>query len=134
MICYSIKIDLLLCLWLSEKQSFDLSQSKSFILPEEDNNLFNAKFQINKTKLCFPIAVIFMNKNIIFLKNAKQEFKRRLSQNKYKSRITIRLKVKNLDYMIDPIFSNDHMLFVLSVKNRAIDPTRDPFVSIIFHQ
>ena len=35
--------------------------------------------------------------------------------------------------MIDPIFRNDHMLFVLSVKNRAIDPTGDPFVSIIFH-
>ena len=104
------------------------------MLPEEDNNLFKAKFQIDKTKIRFPIVVIFMNKNIIFLKNTKKEFKRRLSQNKYKSRITIRLKVNNLDYMIDPIFRNNNTLFILSVKDSAIDPTTDPFLSIIFHQ
>ena len=38
-----------------------------------------ATFQINSTKLYVPVVTLFLNDNIKFLENIKQEFKRRVS-------------------------------------------------------
>ena len=68
-----------------------------------------------------------INDNIKFLENIKQEFKRTISWNKYRSEITEQPKNNNLDYLIDPTFRNINRLFVLSFKNDDNDPTMKSF-------
>ena len=41
--------------------------------------------------------------------------------------ITTQSKKNNLDYLIDPIFTNTNRLFVFLFKNSDDDPTRDYF-------
>ena len=60
----------------------------------------------------------------MFLENIKQEFKRTISWNKYRSEITTQTKNNNLDYLIDPTLRNINRLFVLSFKNGNDDHTR----------
>ena len=86
-----------------------------------------ATFQINNTKLYVPVFALFFNKNIKFLENIKQGFKRTTSWNKYRSEITTTKKSNNLDYLIDPTFKNINRLFVLSFKNDNDDPARNSF-------
>ena len=42
--------------------------------------------------------------------------KKKLSWNKYKSKITMKFKNNNLDYVIDPTFENTNKLFFQSFK------------------
>ena len=84
-----------------------------------------ATFQINNAKLYVPVVTVSINDNIKFLENIKQEFKRTISGNKYRSEMTTKTKNSNLDYLIDPIFRNINKMFVLSFKNGNDDPTRN---------
>ena len=89
-----------------------------------------ATFQINNAKHYVPVVTLSINRqsnNFIFLENIKQEFKRSISWNKYRSEIATQPKNNNLDYLIDPAFRNINRLFVLSFKNGNSDPTRDSF-------
>ena len=85
----------------------------------EDDNLVNATFQKNSSKLYDPVVIVSINDDIKFLQNVKQGFKRTVYWNKYRSEITTQPKNNNLDYMIDPTFWNNYRLFVLSFKNSA---------------
>ena len=85
----------------------------------------SATFQINNVKLYAPVVTLSINDNIKFLENINQGFKRTISWNKYRSEITIQLKNNNLDYLIDPTFSNINRLFLFLFKNGTDDPTRD---------
>ena len=87
------------------KIEFDLSRSKDYILseifdtPEIDANppsnppiahtpatsTTGALFQINSTKIYFPVVTLTINDNINFLGNLKLGFKRTISWNKYRS-------------------------------------------------
>ena len=60
-----------------------------------------ATFQINNAKLYVPVVTLYINHNIKFLENIKQEFKRTISWNKYISEITTQTKNNNLAYPID---------------------------------
>ena len=62
------------------------------------------------------VVTLSINYNIRFLENKKQEFKRTISWNKYRSEITTQFKNNNLDYMIDPTFRNINRLFAFSFK------------------
>ena len=77
----------------------------------------SATFQINNAKDYVPVVTLSINDNIKFLQNIKQVFKRTISWNKYRSKITTQSNNNNLDYLIDPIFRNINRLFVLSFKN-----------------
>ena len=66
----------------------------------------NATFQINNAKLYVPVVTSSINDNIKFLENIKQGFKRTVSWNKYRSEVTTQPKNNNLDYLIDPTFTN----------------------------
>ena len=68
-----------------------------------------------------------INDNIKFLENIKQGFKRTISWNKYRSKITTQPKNNNLDYLIDPTFRSINRFFALLLKNGNDDPTRDHF-------
>ena len=63
----------------------------------------------------------------VCLENIKQGFKRTISWNKYRSKITTQTKNNNLDYVVDPTFGNMYRLFALSFKNGNKDPMRDSF-------
>ena len=76
---------------------------------------------------------MFINDNIEFLENIKQGFKRTISWDKYRSKITTQTKSNNLDYLIeldynfDPTFRNINRLFLLSFRNGDDDPSRYSF-------
>ena len=80
----------------------------------EDAKQTGATLQINSTKLYFSVVTLSINENIKFLENIKEEFKRRISCNKYRSQITTQPQNNNSDCMIDPTFRNINRLFVLS--------------------
>ena len=60
---------------------------------------------------------MFIGDNTKFLENIKQGFKRTISWNKYRYKITAQPKNNNLDYLINPTFRNINKLFVLSFRN-----------------
>ena len=84
-----------------------------------------ATLQINNAKLHVPVVTLSINDNIKFLENKKQDFKRTVYWNKFKSEITKQPKNNNLDYLIDPTFMNINRLFVLLLKNVNDDPARN---------
>ena len=86
-----------------------------------------ATFQISNAKLYVPVVTLPLNDSIKFLENIKQEFKRAISWNKYRSEITTQTKNNNLDYPIDPTFRNINRLFVISFKSGNDDPARNLF-------
>ena len=51
------------------------------------------------------------------LEQLKTGFKRTVKRNKYRSEMSNQTKNNNLNYLIDPIFTNVNRLFVLSFKN-----------------
>ena len=92
-----------------------------------------ATFQINNTKLYFPVVILSINDNIKFLENIKQGFKRTIPWNKYSSEITTQLKNNDLDSLIDPTLKNINRMFVISFKNGDNDPTRGSLINITCH-
>ena len=90
----------------------DLSWAKDCALIEQNNNITGVNFVITRTKLYVPVVTLSINDNIKFLENIKQEFKRTIFWNKYRSEITIQPKNNNLDYLIHPTFRNINRLFV----------------------
>ena len=82
---------------------------------------------ITSTKLYVSLVTFPINDNIKFLENIKQGFKRTISWSKYRSEIITHAKNNNLDYLIDPTFTNINRLFGLSFKNGNYDPTRNYF-------
>ena len=85
----------------------------------------DATLQINNPKLYVPVVTLLINDNIRFLENVKQQVRRTISWNKYKSEITKKKKNNNLDYLIDPTSKNNRLL-VLSFKD-GDDPTKYSF-------
>ena len=86
-----------------------------------------ATLQINNAKIHVPVVTLSINDNIKFFENIKQGFKRKNSWNKQRPEITTQTKNNNLDYLIDPTFSNINRLFVLWFKNGSNAPKRKTF-------
>ena len=66
-----------------------------------------------------------INDNIKFLENIKQGFKRIISWNKNRPKITTQPKDNNLDYLIETTFANINRLFVFNNDND--DPKGNSF-------
>ena len=73
------------------------------------------------------IQITGANDNTKILEKIKQGFKRKTSWKKYWSEIATQIKENNLNYLIDPIFTNISRLFVLSFKNGDDNLLRDSF-------
>ena len=82
----------------------------------EINNPEDAKFQITDTKLYVPVFTLSKENNIKLLEQFKTRFKRTIKWNKYTSQMSIKNNNSNLNYLIDPTFTNVHRLFVLSFE------------------
>ena len=72
------------------------------------------EFEITDTKLYVPVVTLSKENNIKLLEQLKSGFKRTIKWNKYRSQMTIQLQNNNLNYLIDPTFTNANRLFVLS--------------------
>ena len=92
----------------------------------------NAIFHITDTKLYVPDVTLSKENDIKLLKQFKTGFKRTIKWNKYRSQITIQPQNNNLNYLIDPTFTNVNRLFVLPFQriageNNATKDYRDSF-------
>ena len=77
------------------------------------DNPEDATFQITDTKLYVPVVTLSKENDIKLLEQLKSGFKRTIKWNKYRSQMTIQPQNNNLNYLIDPTFTNVNRLFVL---------------------
>ena len=89
------------------------------------NNPENAIFQIIDTKLYVPLVSLSKENDIKLLEQLKSGFKRTIKWNKYRSQLTIQPQNNNLNYLIDPTFTNVNRLFVLSFSRNNNTDNRD---------
>ena len=66
----------------------------------------NATFKITDAKLYVPIANLSKENDIKFLEKLKSRFKRTIKWNKYRSQLSVQSNNSNLNYLIDPTFTN----------------------------
>ena len=99
------------------KEQLDLSCKKDCVLIRQYNNISNINFKIKNKKTYAYVFTLSINKNIKFLEQLKQGFRRTVSWNKYRSDITTQPNNNNLDYIIDATFKNINRLFVLLFKS-----------------
>ena len=81
------------------------------------NNPTGAKFKIKDTKLYIPVLTLSSKNDNKFLGQLKTGFKITVKWNKYRSEMSSQTKINNLNYLIDPTFTNVNRLFVLSYEN-----------------
>ena len=81
------------------------------------NNPTNANFKIKDCKLYVPVVTVSAENDNKLLEQLKTEFKRTIKWNKYRSEMSNHTKNNNLNYLIDPTFTNMNRLFVLSFEN-----------------
>ena len=81
------------------------------------NNPINATFKITDSKLYVPVVTLSAEDDNKRLGQLKTGFKRTIKWNKYRSEISNQTKNNNLNYLIDPTFTNVNGVFVLSFEN-----------------
>ena len=79
----------------------------------EIDNPEDATFKITDVELLFQLLICQKKKDIKLLEQLKPGFKRTIKWNKYRSQMPIQPQNNNLNYLIDPTFTNVNRLFVL---------------------
>ena len=83
------------------------------------------------TKLYVPVVTLSKENNIKLLEKLKPGFKKTIKWNKYRSQMTIQNNNNNLNYLIEPKFTNVNRLFVPSYErieeDNAKKDCRDSF-------
>ena len=80
------------------------------------NNPTNAVFKITDCKLYVSAVALSAEDDNKRLEQLKTGFKRTSKWNKYRSEMSIQTKHNNLNYWIDPTFTNVNRLFVLTFE------------------
>ena len=106
---------------LTRDTDYDEPINREIDIPE------NALFQITDTKLYVPVVSSSKENDIKLLEQLKSEFKRTIKWNKYRSQMIIQPQNNNLNYLIDPAFTNFNILFVLSFTRNNNTDYRDSF-------
>ena len=91
------------------------------------DNPENAIFQITDTKLYIPVVTLSKENDTKLLEELKPGFKRTIKWNKYRSQMVIPLQNNNLNYLIDPTFTNVNRKFVLSFTRDNAGDNRNSF-------
>ena len=86
-----------------------------------------AKFKITDTKLYVPVVTLSKENDIKLLEQLKTGLKKTRKWNKCRSQMTIQPQNNNLNYLIDPTFTNVNRLFVLSFSRNNNTDNRDSF-------
>ena len=84
-------------------------------------------FELKETKLYVPVVTLSKENDIKLLEQLKSGFKRTIKWNKYRSQMTVQPQNNNLNYLIDPTFTNVNRLFVLSFSRNNNTDNRDSF-------
>ena len=74
-------------------------------------------FKIKDTKLYVPVVTLLAENDNNLLEQLKTRFKRTITWNKYRSEVSNQTKNNNLNYLIEPSFTNVNRLFVLLFEN-----------------
>ena len=74
-----------------------------------------------------PVVPLSKENDIKLLEQLKSGFKRTIKWNKYRSQMTVQPQNNNLNYLIDPTFTNVNRLFVLSFTRNNAGDNRDSF-------
>ena len=82
---------------------------------------------LKDTKLYVPVVTLSNENDTKLLEQLKSGFNRTIKWNKYRSQMTIQPQNNNLNYLIDPTFTNVNRLFVLSFARNAEGDNRDSF-------
>ena len=77
----------------------------------------SAAFKIKGCKLYVPVVTLSAEDDDNILEQLKTGFKRTIKWNKYRSEMSNQTKNNNLNYFIDPTFTNINRLFVLTFEN-----------------
>ena len=85
--------------------------------PNRGNSAESATFKIKDTKLYVPVVTLSAENDSKLLEQLKTGFKRTIKWNKYRSEMSNQTKNNNLNYLIDPTFTNVNRLFVLTFEN-----------------
>ena len=111
---------------ISCKVSLELKWDKNCIITNleqrdigggnKDNAPTGATLAINDCKLYIPAVTLYKDDEIKLLTNLKSGFKREIIWNKYRSQMTTEAVNNNLNILIDPTFTNVHILFVLAYQ------------------
>ena len=81
------------------------------------NNPTDAIFETTDCKLYVPVIILSCEEDNELLNQLKSGFKRIIKWNKYMSQMSNQTANNNLNYLIDPTFSNVNRSFVLSFEN-----------------
>ena len=84
-------------------------------------------FNITDTKLYVPVVTLSKENDIKLLEKLKSGFKKTIKWNKYRSQMTIQPQNNNLNYLIDPTFTNVNRLFVLSFEKIEEDNVKKDY-------
>ena len=79
----------------------------------EINNPEDATFKITDVKLFVPVVTLSKENDKKLLEQLKTGFKRTIKWNKYRSQMSIQQQNNNLNYLINPTFTNVNRLFYL---------------------
>ena len=85
------------------------------------------ELKIKNTKLYVPVVSLSKENDIKLLEQLKSVFKRTIKWNKCRSEMTTQPQNSNLNYLIDPTFTNVNRLFVLSFSRNNNTNSRDSF-------
>ena len=77
----------------------------------------SVRFEITDCKLYVPVVTLSAENNNKLLEQLKSGFRRTIKWNKYMSQMSNQNRNNNLNYLIDPTFSNVNRSFVLSFEN-----------------
>ena len=81
----------------------------------------------NNTKLYVPVVTLSKENDTKLLEQLKTGFTRTIKWNKYRSQMTVQPKNKNLNYLIDPTFTNVNRLFALPFTRSNMHDYRNVF-------
>ena len=81
------------------------------------NNPTNVVFKMTDCKLYVPVVTLSAEDDNKLLEQLKTGFLKKITWNKYRSEMSNQTKNKNLNYLIDPTFTNVNRLFVLIFEN-----------------
>ena len=96
------------------------------------DNPENATLQITDTKFYVPVVTLSKENDTKLSKELKFGFKKTIQWNKYRSQMSVQSNNKNLNYLIDPTFTNVNRLFVLSFERIEEDNIKKT-TEILFH-
>ena len=85
----------------------------------EINAPTNATFKITDCKLYVPLVTLSAENYNKLLEQLKTGFKRIIKGNTYRSEMSNQTKNNNLNYLVDPTFTNVNRLFVLYFENET---------------